>query len=147
MVVKVSSALTLLAFRVRSQQCWRWDADFSSSQGAERRYSEEATFAGATGIGGAGWFRSRPTRVRCPSRLRERRDCAQSLFFEVQLEFWDAAGPHDSELQKLMDFMEGSACADVLSALIPLAFRGRSQRCWRRDADFSSSQSAERRFG
>ena len=68
-------------------------------------------------------------------------------FLEVQLEFWDAAGPHDSELQKLMDFMEGSACADVLSALIPLAFRGRSQRCWRRDADFSSSQSAERRFG
>jgi len=68
-------------------------------------------------------------------------------FLEVQLEFWDAAGPHDSELQKLMDFMEGSACADVLSALIPLAFRGRSQRCWRWDADFFSSQSAERRFG
>ena len=68
-------------------------------------------------------------------------------FLEVQLEFWDAAGPHDSELQKLMDFMEGSACADALSALIPLAFCGRSQRCWRWDADFSSSQSAERRFG
>ena len=65
----------------------------------------------------------------------------------VQLDFWDAAGPHDSELQKLMDFMEGSAWTDVLSALIPVAFRGRSQRCWRRDADFSSSQSAERRFG
>ena len=47
-------------------------------------------------------------------------------FLEVQSEFWDAAGPHDSELQKLMDFMEGLACAD---------------------ADFSSSQSAERRFG
>ena len=82
-----------------------------------------------------------------------RRVCAKgeaarnSLFFEVQSDFWDAAGPHDSELQKLMDFMEGSACADALSALIPLAFCGRSQRCWRRDADFSSSQSAERRFG
>ena len=70
-------------------------------------------------------------------------------FLGVQLDFWDAAGPHDSELQNLMDFVEGSgsACADVLSALIPLAFRGRSQRCWRWDADFSSSQSAERRFG
>ena len=71
----------------------------------------------------------------------------KSLFFEVQSEVWDAAGPHDSELQKLMDFMEGSACADAFSALIPLAFWGRSQRCWRRDADFSSSQGAERRFG
>ena len=66
-----------------------------------------------------------------------RRDCAQIAFLEVQSDFWDAAGPHDSELQKLMDFMEGSACADALSALIPLAFCGRSQRCWRRDADFS----------
>ena len=78
---------------------------------------------------------------------REGETARKSLFFEVQSDFWDAAGPHDSELQKLMDFMEGSACADVLSALIPLAFRGRSQRCWRRDADFSSSQGAERRFG
>ena len=91
--------------------------------------------------------RSRPTRVRCLSRLRERRDCAQIAFLEVQSEFWDAAGPHDSELQKLMDFMEGSACADVLSAWIPLAFRGRSQRCWRWDADFSSPRSAERLLG
>ena len=80
-----------------------------------------------------------------PSRLREGETARKSLFFEVQLDFWAAAGPHDSELQK--DFMEGSACADVLSALIPLAFCGRSQRCWRWDADFSSSQSAERRFG
>ena len=78
---------------------------------------------------------------------REGEAARNSLFFEVQSDFWDAAGPHDSELQKLMDFMEGSACADALSALIPLAFCGRSQRCWRWDADFSSSQSAERRFG
>ena len=86
-------------------------------------------------------------RVRCPSRLRERRDCAQIAFLEMQSELWDAAGPHDSELQKLMDFMEGSACADVISALIPLAFRGQSQRCWRRDADFSSSQRPDIRYG
>ena len=26
--------------------------------------------------------RQQPTRVRCPSRLRERRDCSQSLFFK-----------------------------------------------------------------
>ena len=146
MVVKVSSALTLLAFRVRSQQRWRWDADFSSSQGAERRYSEEATFAGATGIGGAGWSDHDLPGYDARRVCAKGETARKSLFFEVQLEFWDAAGPHDSELQKLMDFMEGSACADVLSALIPLAFCGRSQRCWRWDADFSS-QSAERRFG
>ena len=42
-------------------------------------------------------------------------------FLEVQLEFWDAAGPHDSGLQNLM---EGSACVNVMSAVIPFAFRG-----------------------
>ena len=57
--------------------------------------------------------------VRCPSRLRGRQFA--TAFLEVQLELWDAAGPHDSGLQNLM---EGSACADVLSAWIPLAFRG-----------------------
>ena len=79
---------------------------------------------------------------------REGRGCAQITFLEVPSEFRDAAGPHDSDLQKLMDFMEGSACADALSALIPLAFCGRSQRCWRRDADFSFfAERRERRFG
>ena len=93
--VRVNGCESILCFcpcspsGVRSQQCGRWDADFSSSQGAERRYSEEATFAGATGIGGAGWFRSRPTRVRCPSRLRENRDCAQSLFLKYS---WKSGG-------------------------------------------------------
>ena len=74
---------------------------------------------GATGIGGAGWSRPRPTRVRCPSRLRGRQFAI--AFLEVQLDFWDAEGPHDSGLQILM---EGSACVDIMSAVIPLAFRG-----------------------
>ena len=30
---------------------------------------------GATGIGGAGWFNHDLRGIRCPSRLRERRDC------------------------------------------------------------------------
>ena len=38
----------------------------------------------------------RPTRVRCPSRLRGRQFA--TAFLEVQLEFWNAAGPHDSGL-------------------------------------------------
>ena len=92
---------------------------------------------GATGIGGAGWLNHDLPGYDARRVCAKRRDCAQIAFLQVQLEFWDAAGPHDSELQELMDFMEGSACADALSALIPLAFCGRSQRCWRRDADFS----------
>ena len=63
--------------------------------------------------------RPRPTRVRCPSRLRGRQFA--TAFLEVQLELWDAAGPHDSGLQNLM---EGSACVNVMSAVIPFAFRG-----------------------
>ena len=53
--MNVSSDLMPLAFRGRSQQCWRWDADFSSSQSAEIFFGYEATLVGATGIGGAGW--------------------------------------------------------------------------------------------
>ena len=31
---------------------------------------------------------------------REGETARKSLFFEVQSDFWDAAGPHDSDLQK-----------------------------------------------
>ena len=52
---------------------------------------------------------------------REGETARKSLFFEVQSDFWDAAGPHDSGPQNLM---EGSACVNVMFAVIPLACRG-----------------------
>ena len=145
MVAKVSSALTLLAFRGAIAA----NAGGGMPTSPHRRVQRDATAkrrrsrvqrASEAPDGITTYPGTMPVAFARKARLRA------IAFLNVQLEFWDAAGPHDSELQKLMDFMEGSACADALSALIPLAFRGRSQRCWRWDADFSS-QSAERRFG
>ena len=80
--MNVSSDLIPLAARGRSQLHWRWDVDFSSSQSAKRLFGYEAAFVDAMGIGGPGWFNHDLRGVRCPSRLRERRDCSQSLFFK-----------------------------------------------------------------
>ena len=51
-------------------------------------------------------IRPRPTRVRCPSRLRENRDLRVIAFLEAQLEIWWCGYVivrHDSEVQGSRD--------------------------------------------
>ena len=55
MPVAFARKARLRAIAILEVQLEFWDAALTSSQGPERRFGKARTFAGATGIGGAGW--------------------------------------------------------------------------------------------
>ena len=101
MVVKVSSALTLLAFRGAIAAMLEVGCRLLLIAGCRETLQRRGDVRGCNGH-----RRRRMVQITTyPGTMpvafaREGETARNSLFFEVQSEFWDAAGPHDSELQK-----------------------------------------------